>query len=69
MCVFVFYEDIMNRASPAPAASNGITPLQQMAASCSGAILTSLIGEMPRLNICHTLSFSFKELVRCFGLV
>ncbi|XP_029929380.1 mitochondrial glutathione transporter SLC25A40 [Myripristis murdjan] len=33
---------MMNGQSPAPAASDGITPLQQMVASCSGAILTSL---------------------------
>ncbi|XP_044065333.1 solute carrier family 25 member 40 [Siniperca chuatsi] len=32
----------MSGQSPAPSASNGITPLQQMVASCSGAILTSL---------------------------
>ncbi|CAJ1062232.1 solute carrier family 25 member 40 [Xyrichtys novacula] len=32
----------MNGQSPASSASNGITPLQQMVASCSGAILTSL---------------------------
>lgn len=32
----------MNNESPAPPASGAITPLQQMVASCSGAILTSL---------------------------
>lgn len=35
----------MNGQSSAPLASNGITPLQQMVASCSGAIITSLVGE------------------------
>ncbi|XP_068998920.1 mitochondrial glutathione transporter SLC25A40 [Embiotoca jacksoni] len=33
----------MSGQSPAPPASNGITPVQQMVASCSGAILTSLL--------------------------
>ncbi|XP_062322013.1 probable mitochondrial glutathione transporter SLC25A40 [Osmerus eperlanus] len=33
----------MSGQSSSPGASNGITPLQQMIASCSGAILTSLI--------------------------
>lgn len=42
-----FQEGSMNGQSPTPLASNGITPLQQMVASCSGAILTSLFGEMP----------------------
>ncbi|KAM6968262.1 mitochondrial glutathione transporter SLC25A40 [Aplochiton taeniatus] len=32
----------MSGQSPAPIANNGITPLQQMVASCSGALLTSL---------------------------
>uniref|UniRef100_A0A3Q4GPF9 Solute carrier family 25 member 40 n=1 Tax=Neolamprologus brichardi TaxID=32507 RepID=A0A3Q4GPF9_NEOBR len=32
----------MNNESPAPPATGAITPLQQMVASCSGAILTSL---------------------------
>ncbi|KAM8735060.1 mitochondrial glutathione transporter SLC25A40 isoform 2-T2 [Acanthopagrus schlegelii] len=32
----------MNGQSPTSSTSNGITPLQQMVASCSGAILTSL---------------------------
>ncbi|XP_034030714.1 solute carrier family 25 member 40 [Thalassophryne amazonica] len=32
----------MNGQSPVPVASDAITPLQQMVASCSGAILTSL---------------------------
>ncbi|CAG6015449.1 unnamed protein product [Menidia menidia] len=32
----------MNGQNPAPPVSDGITPLQQMVASCSGAILTSL---------------------------
>lgn len=36
----------MSGQSSSPSASNGITPLQQMVASCSGAILTSLLGEM-----------------------
>lgn len=36
----------MSGQSPAPSASNGITPLQQMVASCSGAIITSLFGKM-----------------------
>uniref|UniRef100_A0A1A8CY76 Mitochondrial glutathione transporter SLC25A40 n=2 Tax=Nothobranchius kadleci TaxID=1051664 RepID=A0A1A8CY76_NOTKA len=35
--------DSMSGQSPAPPASNGITPLQQMVASCSGALLTSLL--------------------------
>lgn len=35
----------MNGQSSATFASNGITPLQQMVASCSGAIITSLVGE------------------------
>lgn len=33
----------MSGQSSAPLASNGITPLQQMVASCSGAIITSLV--------------------------
>ncbi|XP_068591849.1 mitochondrial glutathione transporter SLC25A40 [Cebidichthys violaceus] len=38
-----FSEYSMSVQSPAPPASNGITPLQQMVSSCSGAILTSVL--------------------------
>lgn len=51
VCLFVFYEDRMNNESPAPPATGAITPLQQMVASCSGAILTSLFGEAPTLQL------------------
>lgn len=36
----------MSGQSPARPVSDDITPLQQMVASCSGAILTSLFGEI-----------------------
>lgn len=40
----------MNGQSPAPFTSNGITPLQQMVSSCSGALLTSFFGEIFKVN-------------------
>lgn len=36
----------MNGQSPASLTSNGITPLQQMVSSGSGALLTSLFGDI-----------------------
>lgn len=36
----------MNGQSPASLTGNGITPVQQMVSSCSGAFLTSLFGEI-----------------------
>ncbi len=44
------YEDSMSGQSSAPSAGAGISPLQQMVASCSGAIITSLFGEISRLT-------------------
>lgn len=35
----------MSGQSPDSVTSNGITPLQQMVSSCSGALLTSLFGD------------------------
>lgn len=45
----LFLEDSMSGQSPARPDSDGITPLQQMLASCSGAFLTSLLGKTHRL--------------------
>lgn len=41
----------MNGQSPASLTSNGITPVQQMVSSCSGALLTSLFGEIFDLTV------------------
>lgn len=52
-------------------ASDGITPLQQMVASCSGAVLTSLLGETPWMQPGETslLAVIVSVSKYCFGQV
>lgn len=51
----------MNGQSPASLTGNGITPVQQMVSSCSGAFLTSLFGEIFDLTWFNCAFYTFEQ--------